>query len=55
MAALLDRLAEEAPTEEQRTDARRAADYVRAVSAGAFRAAVTATTAQLLRFALGLP
>lgn len=54
MAALLERLAEEAPTEEESANARRAAAYVRSVGAVALRAAATATTSQLVRVALGL-
>ena len=54
MAALLDRLAEQAATEEERTNARRAAEYVRSLRSGAFRAAATAAMSQLARIAVGL-
>ena len=55
MAELLDRLAEEAPSDEESENLRRAANYIRKVSSGVVRAAGTAATSQLLRNALGLP
>jgi hypothetical protein len=53
LALLLERLAEEAPTEEEAANMRKAADYVRSVAGGALRALATGALAQAARIALG--
>ncbi len=54
LALLLERLAEEAPTDEEATNMRRAANYVRGLSGATLRAFVTGATAAVLRHSLGL-
>jgi len=53
LAALLERLAEEAPTDEEAENMRTAANYVRSVGGGALRALATGALAQAARIALG--
>jgi hypothetical protein len=54
LALLLERLAEEAPSEEEAENMRRAAKYARTVGAGALRALMVGATSQLAKVALGL-
>ena len=54
LALLLERLAEEAPTDEEASNLRRAATYVRGLSGASLRALATGTAAQLAKIALGL-
>jgi hypothetical protein len=54
LALLLERLAEEAPTDEEAANMRRAARYARTLGGAAVRAALTAATTQLVRAAAGL-
>ncbi len=54
LALMLERLALEAPTEEEATNMRRAASYVRTVSAATLRAFFVGATASLVRGSLGL-
>lgn len=54
LALLLERLAEEAATDEEAESLRRAAGYARRLGATALRAALTAATSQLVRAAAGL-
>lgn len=54
LALLLERLADEAPTDEEASNMRRAAAYVRSVSGASLRALTTAAISQLARSAAGL-
>jgi hypothetical protein len=54
LALMLERLAEEAPSEEEASNMRRAARYVRTLSASSLRAFATGAVAALLRQSLGL-
>ncbi len=54
LALLLERLAEYVPTDEEATNLRRAATYVRSLGAGTLKAAAITATSQLARLALGL-
>ena len=53
LAVLLERLAEEAPTDEEAASMRAAAGYARTVGAGALRALASGALAQLARVAMG--
>jgi hypothetical protein len=55
LGAVIDRLAEFAPEEEQRTAYRRGAGYVRAKGARALKTSAIALGAQAIRGLLGLP
>jgi hypothetical protein len=55
LAQLLETLADEAPTEEEGANMRRAARYARTVGSGALRAAAIGATSQVARDMLGLP
>lgn len=54
LALLLEQIAEEAPTDEEAENARRAARYVRSLSAGALKAAAISASSYVARLALGL-
>ncbi len=54
MALLLEHLAEEAPTEEETGNMRRAAGYIRSLGSDTFRRFVTGATAAIIRAHLGL-
>lgn len=54
LALLLERLAEEAPTDEEAENLRRTARFVRSVAAGSLRALATGAASQLAKIALGL-
>jgi hypothetical protein len=54
LALLLERLAEEAPSDEEASNLRRAAEYARTVGAGSLRAVVIAVLSQLAKTGLGL-
>jgi hypothetical protein len=54
LAALLERLAQEAPTEEEAANMRKAADYARTVGAQTLRALATGALARLARIAMGV-
>lgn len=54
LALLLERLAEEAPTEEEATNLRRAARYARSLGAASLRAVVIGALSQLAKAELGL-
>lgn len=54
MARLLEHLAEEAPTEEETQNMRRAARYVRSLGADAFRRFVVGAMAAMIRAQVGL-
>ena len=53
LAMLLEHLAEEAPSDEEEANLRRAARYARSVSASTLKAAAVGATSQLARIALG--
>jgi hypothetical protein len=54
LALMLERLADEAPTDEEAANMRRAAGYVRTLSGAAVRAFATGAIAAIVRGALGL-
>lgn len=54
LAALLERLAEEAPTQEEEENLRRAARYARSLGAASLRAATIGVLSQLAKAGLGL-
>jgi hypothetical protein len=55
IALLLERLAPEAPTDEETTNMGRAATYVRSLAPGVFRGFVTGAISAIMRSRLGLP
>jgi hypothetical protein len=55
LAEAVDRFAEFAPDDEQRTGFRRVADYLRAKGAGTLRTTAITVGVQLVRSAVGLP
>jgi hypothetical protein len=55
LALFLERLAEEAPTDEEASNLRRAAGYVRGLAVPALRAAAVGALAHVARAYLGLP
>lgn len=54
LALLLERLAEEAPSDEEADNLRRAARYARSVGAASLRAVAVGTLSQLAKLGLGL-
>jgi hypothetical protein len=54
LARLLERLAEEAPTDEEATNLRRAAGYARSIGADSLRALMVGVVSQLAKMGLGL-
>jgi hypothetical protein len=54
LALLLERLAEEAPTDEEADNMRRAARYARSLGAGTLRAVIVGVVVQLAKAGMGL-
>jgi hypothetical protein len=55
IALMLEHLAPEAPTEEESTNLRRAADYIRGMAPATFRSLAASAISALIRAHLGLP